>query len=215
MNPRKITALFGGTFDPIHYGHIKPILALAKEFHLPKVEFMPNFIPPHKPAPVVNVEQRIKLLTLALADYPNLDINYIEIHHNAPSYTIDTLKRWRKTQGEEGSLVFIIGEDSLATLNSWQDWQTILNYCHLIVCPRPIFTGVNYDPALRKWIENHRSNSPSLLHTEPKGYLFFSHSPLYAISASTIRNRLLSGQNCDDILPCPVSSYIKQHKLYE
>lgn len=215
MKTRKITALFGGTFDPVHYGHIKPILALAKEFDLSKIYFMPNNTPPHKPPPLATAQQRLEMLTLALKEYPLLDIEYYEINKDESSYTIDTLKHWRNVHGKTESLVFIIGEDTLATLDSWKDWQTILKYCHLIVCPRPGFTDLDYDPKLKQWIKTHESHNISLLYTKPRGYIFFAHTPLYQISATTIREQLANDENCDDILPSAVSAYIKQHKLYE
>ena len=134
-----LTALFGGTFDPIHYGHLRPALALAKELGLTKINLLPNRIPPHKPQPEANTEQRLAMLQLAIADYSLFSVDTRELEPkliNQPSFTIDTLKSWRQQNGTQQSLAFIMGKDSLLSLPTWKDWQKLLDYCHLLICKR-------------------------------------------------------------------------------
>lgn len=214
MHQLKVTALFGGTFDPIHYGHLNAILSVAKDFNLSKVYLMPNNRPPHKVVPSSTAKQRLDMIKLAIRNQPLFDIEHYELNQKRASYTIETLKFWRKTHSDNESLVFIIGKDSLITLNHWQNWQDLLNYCHLIVCPRPGFSEVMCPLALQNWITQHLVYNKSLLKTTPHGYLFFADSPLWNISATTIRQRLASGQYSDNILPPAVLNYIKKHKLY-
>lgn len=215
MHQLKITALFGGTFDPIHYGHLNTILSVANDFNLSKVYLMPNNIPPHKTVPRTTVRQRLDMIKLAIHNQPLFDIERYELNKKQPSYTIETLKAWRQTHSNNESLVFIIGKDSLITLNHWQYWQDLLNYCHLIVCPRPGFSEAMYSLELQNWITQHLAYDKSLLKTTPYGYLFFADNPLSNISATTIRQHLASGKYSDHILPPAVLNYIKKHKLYK
>lgn len=214
MHQLNVTALFGGTFDPIHYGHLNTVLAVAKDFNLSKVYFMPNNIPPHKAVPITTASQRLDMLKLAIQDKPLFDIERYELNQKRSSYTIETLKVWRTTHSDNQSLVFIIGEDSLITLTYWQDWQDLLNYCHLIVCPRPGLSKAMYTPELQNWIARHLAYNKSLLKNTPHGYLFFANNPLSNISATTIRQQLASGHYGNNILPPAVLNYIKKHKLY-
>lgn len=214
-NTTNTVALFGGTFDPVHYGHLKPLLALVKDFSLTKIHLMPNNQPPHKPAPQATATQRRDMLTLAIQYLPHFDIEESELNHHKPAYTIDTLIKWRNTHAQSCSLAFILGEDTLKTLDTWKHWQTLLSYCHLIVYPRPGLPDVAMSTALRNWVDVHLTHDKSLLHHKPHGHVFIANTPLYPISATLIRQRLSQGEPCDDLLPQSVLDYIKQHKLYQ
>lgn len=115
VDMKSLQALFGGTFDPVHYGHLKPVETLANLIGLTRVTIIPNNVPPHRPQPEANSVQRKHMLELAIADKPLFTLDERELKRNAPSYTAQTLKEWRQEQGPDVPLAFIIGQDSLLT----------------------------------------------------------------------------------------------------
>ncbi|WP_276898364.1 nicotinate-nucleotide adenylyltransferase [Frischella perrara] len=213
----ELTALFGGTFDPIHYGHLLPVIALAKEVNLTHVSLLPNYIPPHKPQPVATTEQRLDMLRLAISDYPLFSIDCREITQaksERPSFTIETLQSWRQEHGNEKNLAFIIGQDSLLNLPSWYNWQKLLDYCHLLVCQRPGYSQQINDPQLKQWLKTHQTESVDDLHQNPNGFIYVAHTPLKNISATEIKQRIQHRQDCQAFLPPKVWQYIQNHHLY-
>ena len=126
-NATQLTALFGGTFDPIHYGHLKPVTAMANEVGLQNVTLLPNHVPPHRPQPEANAQQRLKMVELAIQGNPLFSVDERELHRTIPSYTIDTLEEVRRERGANAPLAFIIGQDSLLTLHKWHRWEEILH----------------------------------------------------------------------------------------
>lgn len=212
-----LTALFGGTFDPIHYGHLRPAISLAQEVGLKQIVLLPNKIPPHKPHPIATIKQRLTMLALAIEDMPLFTIDTREIapnDANRPSYTIDTLQQWRNENGKTASLAFIIGQDSLLNLPSWHKWQSLLDYCHLIICQRPNYAARTDNVEFQQWIDKNRTNNVKHLHDSAQGYIYFSHTPLEDISATQIRQKIKDQQSCEDLLPLKVRQYIQQQGLY-
>ncbi len=212
-----LTALFGGTFDPIHYGHLLPSMALAKEINLTHISLLPNYIPPHKAQPKATTAQRLAMIKLAIEDYPLFSIDVREITHakpNRPSYTIDTLQNWRSEYGEHKSLAFIIGQDSLCNLPKWYHWQSLLDYCHLLICPRPGFTNTTDNLQLQKWLLQHSTKNITDLQQNPCGSIYFANTPLKAISATEIRQHIENRQDYQSLLPPKVWQYIQTQHLY-
>ncbi|MBK5072404.1 nicotinate-nucleotide adenylyltransferase [Budviciaceae bacterium CWB-B4] len=209
-----IHALFGGTFDPIHYGHLKPVEALAQEVGLNRITLLPNHVPPHRPQPEANTQQRLEMVKLAVAGNPLFSVDERELHRLAPSYTIDTLEEIRHEQGEKIPLAFIIGQDSLLTLHYWHRWQSLLDYCHLLVCARPGYTDKLDTPELEHWLEQHRTTNIDNLKQQANGLIYLAHTPLLDISATDIRRRKHNGISLDDLLPPTVQQYIEQQGLY-
>ena len=212
-----LTALFGGTFDPVHYGHIHPAIALAKEIGLTQISLLPNQMPPHKPQPEATTEQRLEMLNLAIEDLPLFSIDTREISSEKlmrPSYTIETLEKWRKENGYQKGLAFIMGQDSLLSLPTWHKWQTLLDYCHLLICRRPGYAEKTDNIELQNWIDTHQTTNIKDLHDCPFGYIFFAHTPLENVSATEIRQNINNEQNYKNLLPTKVWHYIHQHALY-
>ncbi|WP_064511193.1 nicotinate-nucleotide adenylyltransferase, partial [Salmonella enterica] len=114
-----LRALFGGTFDPVHYGHLKPVETLADLIALSRVIIMPSNVPPHRPQPQAASAQRKYMLELAIADTPLFTLDERELQRNAPSYTSHTLKAWREAHAPEAPIAFIIGQDSLLNFPPW------------------------------------------------------------------------------------------------
>lgn len=214
---KSLTALFGGTFDPIHYGHLLPAVALVEEVKLSQVSLLPNHIPPHKTQPEASTYQRIEMLKLAIADYPMLSIDMREMNQSRldrPSYTIETLQAWRMENGDQPGLAFILGQDSLLSLPTWNNWQTLLNYCHLLICRRPGYAENSDNPQLKDWIERHQTKNIDDLHTHPNGFIYFANTPLENISATEIREKISNGKSCETLLPPKVWQYIQAEHLY-
>jgi nicotinate-nucleotide adenylyltransferase len=130
--------IFGGTFDPVHYGHIKPVLNIKKALSLSSLRFIPNRIPPHREAPWLSTDQRLALLQSALRDYSNVVIDERELERDGPSYMVDTLASLRDDFPDE-SLCLIIGMDAFMGITSWFEWKQLFDLCHLVVTTRPGF----------------------------------------------------------------------------
>lgn len=213
-NNRAIHAFFGGTFDPIHYGHLRPVEALAQEVGLQRITLLPNHVPPHRPQPEANAQQRLHMVELAIENNPLLSVDERELHRTTPSYTIDTLEELRTERGAERPMAFIIGQDSLLTLHYWHRWQSLLDYCHLLVCGRSGYADRLDTPELERWLEQHRTTDVNALKQQPNGLIYLAHTPLLDISATDIRQRKRNGINCNDLLPENVQRYIEQQGLY-
>ncbi|MFA3760178.1 nicotinate-nucleotide adenylyltransferase [Yersinia sp. 2544 StPb PI] len=211
---RALHALFGGTFDPIHYGHLTPVEALAQQVGLQHIILLPNNVPPHRPQPEANAQQRLKMVELAVAGNPLFSVDSRELLRDTPSFTIDTLESLRKERGAELPLAFIIGQDSLLSLHKWHRWQSILDVCHLLVCARPGYSQTLETPELQQWLDERRVLDPQALNLQPQGLIYLADTPLLNISATDIRHRRHNGESCDDLLPRAVQRYIELQGLY-
>lgn len=210
----KLYALFGGTFDPIHFGHLRPVEALAQQVGLKKVTLLPNNVPPHRPQPEASAQQRVEMLRCAIADRPLFDIDTRELERDTPSWTVATLEALRAERGAEQPLGFIIGQDSLLTLAKWHRWQDLLSLCHLLVCKRPGYAAQMESVDMQQWLDAHLAQNPQQLHQAPSGHIWLADTPLFDISATEIRQRRHSGQSCTDLLPDAVIDYIDRAGLY-
>jgi len=211
---RALHTLFGGTFDPIHYGHLWPVEALAAEVGLDRVTLLPNHVPPHRPQPEANAKQRLKMVELAITGNPLFTVDYRELHRTTPSYTIETLEAVREERGMAPPLAFIIGQDALLTLHKWHRWQSLLDLCHLLVLARPGYNHLLDTPELQQWLEHHRVTDATLLSQQPYGYIYLANTPELEISATEIRQRRYQGLNCNYLLPRSVQHYIELQGLY-
>ncbi|WP_244183426.1 nicotinate-nucleotide adenylyltransferase [Xenorhabdus kozodoii] len=214
-NSPVIQALFGGTFDPIHYGHLRPVEALAQLVGLKQVILLPNHVPPHRPQPEATAQQRLEMVRLVVRDNPLFTVDTRELERQSPSYTVETLKSFRQEMGEQHPLAFIIGQDSLQTIHTWYKWEALLDICHLLVCSRPGYQSQLSAPGMQSWLEKHQIDSPFLLSQKPHGCIYLAATPLLNISATDIRQRHQQGGNCDDLLPPSIQNYIDSQGLYK
>lgn len=210
-----LQALYGGTFDPVHYGHLKPVEILANLIGLQRVTIMPNNVPPHRPQPEATSEQRKEMLALAIADKPLFRLDERELRRDTPSWTSQTLQEWRTEQGPDQPLAFIIGQDSLLNFPTWHKYETILENSHLLVCRRPGYPLTMREAQYQQWLEDHLTANVEDLHTQPAGKIYLAETPWFDISATLIRERLQQGLACYDLLPAPVLAYIHTHGLYQ
>ncbi|WP_348666168.1 nicotinate-nucleotide adenylyltransferase [Arsenophonus symbiont of Ornithomya chloropus] len=212
---QNIITIFGGTFDPIHYGHLIPVTQLAKKIGLKKIILVPNYIPPHRPKPIANIQQRIEMLKLAIKDNPLFTIDFRETKYKVPSYTITTLISFRKEIGWEKPLAFIIGEDSLLSIHTWFHWKKILHLCHLIVCTRSKNKIYFSNQIMQKWLRNHQIYNPKILNYQVSNTIYLFKNSLLNISATKIRQQKNNKKNCNNMLPQSVSNYIDKYHLYQ
>ncbi len=170
----QLQAIYGGTFDPVHYGHLKPVEILANQIGLSKVIIMPNNVPPHRPQPEATSAQRVHMLKLAIADKPLFTLDERELRRDTPSWTAQTLQEWRQEQGPRKPLAFIIGQDSLLTFPTWHNYETILDNVHLIVCRRPGYPLTMAQEADQRWLDRHLTHDVESLHNRPSGVIYLA-----------------------------------------
>jgi len=204
--------ILGGTFDPVHFGHLRPALDVQQALEIPCVQLIPCRVPPHRDPPQGSPEQRLKLLQLAVEDEPALHIDTRELVRDGPSYMVDTLKSLRAEIGEE-SLCLALGLDALLGLESWYHWREIANLCHLVVMQRP--GGQWPTPgALADLVSKAHTGSLRQLHERPAGCVFGVPVTQMAVSSTQIRELLAAGKSPRYLLPNAVLKRIKQERWY-
>ena len=208
----KLIAYFGGSFDPIHQGHLAAARELVDVFALATLVFLPAALSPLKQQSLA-IQHRVAMLKLAIEDDRIFAIDEQELHRPQPSYTIDTLRYLRTQYGTQQPLAFIIGMDSFLSLPKWRDWQQLTDFAHLIVVSRPDFDA-QFSTELQAWLNNRRCNDRLLLEYQPHGLVYFVATQPYAVSSTDIRARLALGQNTSATLPARVAAYIQLHHLY-
>lgn len=192
-------AIFGGTFDPVHLGHLS-VAWEAAELLNAEVRLMPASVPPHRPAPIASAAQRVAMLRAALQKQSRLAVDTRELERSGPSYTIDTLSELRAEQGER-ALVLLIGADAFAGLPSWHRWRELFAVAHIGVLSRP---GVeaNVPEVLLEEIAQRQTADASELRALPAGKVIeLTVTPL-EISATRIRELLAEGRDPRYLLPC-------------
>ncbi len=211
-NLQQPTGILGGTFDPIHFGHLRTALELRQTLDLAEVLIIPCYQPMHRKAPVATPEQRLAMVQQAIANEPSLRIDSCEIQRKGPSYTIDTLEILRKKLPHT-PLCVIIGIDALLNFPSWHRYEDILKLAHLVVAHRPFYhlpqTGI-----IAELIKNRLVNSPLALHETLAGHILMHPVTSLEISATDIRKQIAMGRNPRYLLPDSVYEYIQQHGVY-
>lgn len=211
--------VFGGTFDPIHLGHLRLAEEARERLDLESVAFIPAGQPPHREAPRTTAADRLAMVRLATASNPSFSVDDSEVFAAGKSYSVLTLERLRASVGPERPLVLILGADAFQGLPTWHRWREILQLAHVAVGNRP---GHPLERELRQTASaeldalcnNHSDNDPTSVHQSPAGRIVpFDMTPL-AISASQVRALILAGQSARYLLPDPVLHYVGQHHLY-
>ncbi len=204
-----IIGIYGGTFNPVHHGHLRTALEVAEQFNLDQLRLTPCRLPAHRETPEVSGEMRLEMLQLAIANTPGLQIDRRELDREGPSYMVDTLQSVAE-ENPEASLMLFVGIDAFAGLELWHQWQRLFELAHVVVMTRP---GCKM-PALSDFLSPRFSDDPRQLRQGRAGRLFFQPVTALDISATGIRKLLASGRNPQFLLPDSVISYIRQHQLY-
>lgn len=207
-----LIAYFGGSFDPVHLGHLATANELVASLHLQKLYFLPASLSPLKSQSLAS-HHRIAMLQLATQDCPQLAIDSCELDRPPPSYTIDTLKALRAVHGKAQPLAFIMGMDSFLALPHWHLWQQLTDYAHLIVVTRPGYSP-EFSPELQEWTNKRRCNELQMLQYKVEGLIYFVATQPHAVSSSEIRAALAHDKTANLMLPPAVADYINHHHLY-
>lgn len=205
--------ILGGTFNPIHYGHLRIAQETAEAFALSQVKFLPAAKPPLKTEPDVKPEQRAEMVQLAIAANPLFSLDTRELERNGPSYTIDTLISLRAEHPQD-ALCLIIGTDAFARFDQWHHSQQILDYCHLIVVSRPPVADVPLSEQLRKLLQIYQTQDTTQLSQHKHGLIAMHTVTALDISSSQIRSLVRAHQNPAYLCPETVVSYIQAQQLY-
>lgn len=205
----------GGSFDPIHNGHLFSAIEVARCLQLTDLFLMPNHIAPHKAGSHCSAQQRSEMVELAVQGIANLKVDKRELNRDSASYTIETLKEIR-AEYPHTPVCFVMGMDSLINFTSWFQWQDILNYCHLVICTRPGWKG-EFNETIQGLLKQHQTTSISQLHDLPSGKIYFQDSTQFDISSTQIREQIghNNSQSIEKLLPPQVHSYIKEQQLYK
>lgn len=204
--------VLGGSFDPIHYGHLHIALDLYQQLQLSEVSFIPCKNPVSDKKIVATAQQRLTMLQLALQPYSYFSTDQRELNRRTPSYMIETLVSLRLELGNM-PLGLILGYDNLATLDRWHQWTSLINYAHLLIVPRPDQAD-SYSKEIHAFVEKHQTQDPALLSQQPAGLLFMTHVQALPISATYIRKTIANGNYPVGLLPPAVLDYILEQKLY-
>lgn len=210
---KKPIGLFGGTFDPIHRGHLQIAENLLQELHLHAVHFIPNKQPIHRPQPEASPQHRLAMVRIATAKYSHFIVNDVEINRPGPSYTIDTLRKIRQ-QIPQQPLCLILGTDAFCQINTWHDWQEIPELCHLVIINRP-GAPLNPEHWMKDLFSKRETKNLDDLGKMPSGKIFQYEIFPMNISATEIRNKIKLKQDLTKELPSSVIRYIQQHHLYK
>jgi nicotinate-nucleotide adenylyltransferase len=195
---RKRTALYGGTFDPVHLGHLEVARKVAELFALEQVVFIPAQLAPHKIGrPVTEPIHRYAMLALATQDDPRLRISTFELDAPDRRYTVDTVAEFQRRLGDDTELFFIMGADSWSEIKTWREWERLLHLTNHIVVTRPGYAAPPAPPELKERI-------------------LFTDAVMNDVSATNIR-RLASAGRYDELaqmVPGSVANYIRKYEIY-
>ena len=194
--------VLGGTFDPVHKGHIVVAEEVRARLKLAEVLFVPAGQPWLKAdSPILAAEHRVQMIRLAIAGKPYFKLSTMEIERAGPSYTVDTLTELQDQLGAGDELFFILGWDNLAQLPQWKEPSQLVKMCRLVAVPRPGYPLPNLD-------------SLEAVIPELPGRLIILNKPEVDVNATKIRDRVNQGLSIRHLVPEPVDEYIRQHKLY-
>lgn len=211
----KLIGLLGGTFNPIHFGHLRMAQELADALKLAEVRFIPSANPPHKDAPTVSAQHRAEMVQVAIADNPLFKLDTRELDRAGASYTIDTLISLHEELGNKTALCLMMGSDAFTKLDSWHHWDELLNYCHIILVQRPNAKSEKLSDQMTAFLSAHYTENLDDLTEKTAGYIHMQVITALDISATNIREQLNAGDSPRYLMPDSVLAYIQQHQLYK
>ncbi len=202
----KRIGVLGGTFNPVHVGHLRSALEVAEQLGLDELRMIPNARPPHRDAPQVSAQDRLAMVQQAVAGVPLLTVDDRELKRDRPSYSIDTLESLRAELAVEDQLFLLLGWDAFCGLPTWHRWEELLDHCHILVLQRP--DADSEAPQALRDVLAARSVSDPLAMVGPSGQIAFVWQTPLAVSATQIRNLLASGKSVRFLVPDAVLAYI-------
>ncbi len=208
----KPIGVFGGTFDPIHYGHLRPAQEVLGALGLSEVRIIPAADPPHRPPPVASTAQRLRMAELAVTEFPGLRVDDCELRRGGPSYTVLTLEALRTEQGRT-PLCLLLGLDAFEGIETWHRWQRLPELAHFIVMTRPGWT-IPAETALPAWVRDRVTNVAEDIHRDSAGRIYFQAVTPQNISATRIREAIARGESVDGLVPPAALGYLRANRIY-
>ena len=209
--------IFGGTFDPIHYGHLRLAEEMLELANLQQIRFMPTGTPPHRGVPQVTAAQRSAMVKLAIADQPAFVLDEREVRRSTTCYTVDSLRELRCELGCDQPLCLLMGGDAFLQLHTWHNWIQLFDFAHIVVGCRPGFSiekRIHAAPASLQAQYQQRLRAADALCCSTAGDIVTLAIPKLEISATQIRHRIAEQRTIRYLLPNAVADYIYQHHLY-
>ncbi len=208
----KPVAILGGTFNPVHHGHLRTAIEIKESLDLAAVHMIPLFAPPHRDPPSVSADLRLVMLEAATKDEDGLIANDREIRRGGISYTVETLRELREELGST-PLCMIVGTDAFAHLHNWRDWEELIELAHIVVVHRP-GSDCPKDVPANELLQKVETDKIKDLHDSPSGRFISISIPMLEISSTQIRSILHNGQNPKYLLPESVLKIITEQNLY-
>jgi nicotinate-nucleotide adenylyltransferase len=208
-----VLGILGGTFDPVHYGHLRPAREAQQALALDEVRFIPAYHPPHRHSPQATAAQRLAMVRLAIADYPGFLVDEREIRRGGLSYTVPTIESLRAELGAR-PLALLMGADAFLELETWHRWQRLPELAHLVVMNRPGSPLPGAGPELPGWARPRLCRDPQELAGAAAGRVFFQAVTPVDISATRIRAAIARGESVEGLVPPAVWEYIHEQGLY-
>ena len=209
--------ILGGTFDPIHHGHVRLAEEVADALGFVQVRIIPARIPPHRATPSVTSAHRLEMVRLACSGNPRFQVDERECLRDGPSYTVDTLTELRAELGDEQPLCLLMGVDAYQALTTWSRWEQLFALSHIIIAQRPGFEldAGQLPTALAREHLARRTRESVDLRVAPRGRVLAMDIPPLEISATAIRAALREGRSARYLLPDAVLDYIDRNRLYK
>ncbi len=208
----RLIGVFGGTFDPVHNGHLRTVLDVVEAGNPDELLLIPCHVPPHRGDPMVASRQRLRMLELAVAGEPRFRVDDRELRRDEPSYTVDTLvSLQREHPGDRFFLV--LGMDSFLGLPRWHRWRELGKLAHMVVMSRPD-TATSASGELARWLAGRQTGDWRQLRTGRAGRVLFQEVTQLAVSATDVRRRLANGGSARYLMPEAVWGYIQEEGLY-
>lgn len=213
-----LVGIFGGTFDPIHYGHLRVAEEIVETVGLQKMYFVPAGMPRLRHSPVASSQHRVEIVRLAIQKNPDFVLDGREIYRDGVSYSIDTVREFKQEFGEEIRLCLVLGADAFIKLPEWNNWKELFNLCHFIVSTRPGYSLTLIKELLSKELREECSqrwvSNTETLKKETSGLIFIASTTMLDISATSIRAHIAVGRNVRHLVPSVTVNYISENKLY-
>jgi nicotinate-nucleotide adenylyltransferase len=201
----------GGTFDPVHTGHLDVARAARTALALDDVQFVPSNVPPHRTLPQASATDRFAMVELAVKDEPGMSASDLELHGNGPSYTTDTLDRLAARGLDTRALFFITGADAFRDIAMWKDYPRLLDRCHFVAVSRPGCAAPSLRTALPQ-LADRMVDATAALPASPR--IVLVDAPTAPVSSTVIRQHIAEGQPVNGLVPPAVAAYIQAHGLY-
>lgn len=204
--------IFGGTFDPVHYGHLRTAFELLKGLQLDEVRFMPAGTPPHRGSPVASGEQRLRMVRAAVEGQPGFTVDDRELRREGPSYSVDTLSDLR-AEYPDRSLLLIVGMDAFIGLPKWHQWREILQLAHVVVAHRPGWRTPATGP-LGELLVDRGTGTVGDLHESPAGHIYIHAVTQLEIASTSVRTLIARGRDPRFLMPDAVRDIIFESGCY-